>query len=297
MSHPLDDLIDTAPGRPDLDFVITKQHRRFAEFADACRRERYIGVCYGPPGVGKTLSAREYTQWDQIGDWLTRSWLEPDGSGPDVLATSRSVLWTPTVTVTPRQLDQQVPILCRRFSTIVEHHRDPHGGRPPQFAGGMWNVELLIVDEADRLKPTGLEQLRDYFDRHPIGLILIGMPGLEKRLAWYPQLYSRVGFAHRYEPLSANELRFVLTHHWQRLGLTLSADDFTDSEAVAAVARITNGNFRLVHRLFAQITRILDINQLTTRDQRSRSGRPRRPRHRPALTAGKCADHNGAQKR
>ena len=264
MPHPLDDLIDTAPGRPDLDFVVTKQHRRFAEFADACRRERYIGVCYGPPGVGKTLSARHYTHWDQIGDWLTRSWLEPDGSGPDVLATSRSVLWTPTVTVTPRQLDQQVPMLCRRFSTIVEHHRDPHGGRPPQFAGGMWNVELLIVDEADRLKPAGLEQLRDYFDRHPIGLILIGMPGLEKRLARYPQLYSRVGFAHRYEPLSADELRFVLTHHWQRLGLTLSADDFTDSEAVAAVARITNGNFRLVHRLFAQITRILDINQLTT---------------------------------
>jgi DNA transposition AAA+ family ATPase len=264
MPHPLDDLIDTAPGRSDLDFVITKQHRRFAEFADACRRERYIGVCYGSPGVGKTLSARHHTHWDQIGGWLTRSWREPGEPGPDVLASATSVLWTPTVTVTPRQLDQQVPLLCRRFSALVEHQRDPHGGRPPQFASGMWNVELLIVDEADRLKPAGLEQLRDYFDRHPIGLILIGMPGLEKRLARYPQLYSRVGFAHRYEPLSADELRFVLTHHWQRLGLTLSADDFTDSEAVAAVARITNGNFRLVHRLFAQITRILDINQLTT---------------------------------
>jgi Holliday junction resolvasome RuvABC ATP-dependent DNA helicase subunit len=35
-------------------------------------------------------------------------------------------------------------------------------------------------------------------------------------------------------------------------------------EALAAVARITQGNFRLVHRLFAQITRVLEINGLRT---------------------------------
>ncbi len=90
------------------------------------------------------------------------------------------------------------------------------------------------------------------------------MPGIEKRLARYPQLYSRIGFAHRYQHLSTAELTFVLTHHWQHLGLTLNADDFTDAEAVSTVARITGGNFRLVHRLFAQIERILNINNLTT---------------------------------
>lgn len=131
------------------------------------------------------------------------------------------------------------------------------------FTDATWHVELLIVDEADRLKTTALEQLRDIFDRGSFGLILIGMPGLERRLARYPQLYSRIGFAHHYRPVSGDELRFVLGHHWQRLGLTLSAEDFTDAEAVAAVARITGGNFRLVHRLFGQIQRILEINQLT----------------------------------
>ena len=36
--------------------------------------------------------------------------------------------------------------------------------------------------------------------------------------------------------LSEEELRFILAHHWQRLGLTLSHTDFTDAEAMAAGA-------------------------------------------------------------
>ena len=87
------------------------------------------------------------------------------------------------------------------------------------------------------------------------------MPGIEKRLARYPQLYSRVGFVHHYRPLSAQEQAFVLARHWPQLGLDTS--DFTASEAVAAITRITTGNFRLTCRLVAQIQRVLDINHLS----------------------------------
>lgn len=120
----------------------------------------------------------------------------------------------------------------------------------------------MIGDEADRLKFPVLAQLRDLYDRGRFGLVLIGMPGIEKRLARYAQLYSRVGFVHQFRTLSTDAMRLILAHKWEQLGLRLVPDDFTDAEAMAAIIRITGGNFRLVHRLFSQIERVLQINGL-----------------------------------
>jgi len=241
-------------------FIETKEYRRFAEFCDAVRRYRYIGLCYGPAGVGKTLSARYYARWDLV-EPLVRDVLGVRERPPDVAA-CRTLFYTPMVGATPRRLADDLRQLSWAFNGVVADALHLDGERPTD-PGRSW-TELVLVDEADRLKVQTLEQLRDLYDRSQCGLVLIGMPGLETRLARYAQLYSRVGFVHQFRPLSVEEVTFILTRQWAQLGLQLSPDDFTDAETLAAVVRITGGNFRLLHRLLTQVERILAINELRT---------------------------------
>ena len=252
---------------PHPAFLVTREHRRFAEFADTVRKHRHIGICWGPPGVGKTLSARHYAGADEWQQWERFLWTKSRDVDPIParVIEARTAFYTPTVTASTREVEHALPAACQRISYALdyaEHNTvDPWEWTDSRASG---RTELLIIDEADRFKAIGLEQVRDYYDRHHTGVVLIGMPGIEKRLARYPQLYSRIGFAHEYRPLTVDELTAVLTRRWHDDGLDTDSneDGLTRDVAIAAVARITAGNFRLVDRLLAQITRIRDINHL-----------------------------------
>jgi DNA transposition AAA+ family ATPase len=258
--EPLQSLRATSP------LLETKEYRRFAECCDACRQYRYIGLCYGPPGVGKTLSACHYARWDAAGPVFQTAWgSEPQPAFPGI-RDCRTLFYTVSMTTTPKQLDHAVSTLRKGLNlTIATTH---HPGKERRDALGTYlsqpeMTELLVVDEADRLKFPALEQLRDLYDTYGFGLVLLGMPGIEKRLARYAQLYSRVGFVHHFRPLSADELRFILEQKWRELGLAIDLTDFDDVEAMSTILRITGGNFRLLQRLFAQSARIMAIKHLT----------------------------------
>jgi DNA transposition AAA+ family ATPase len=287
----------------DTAFVETKEHRLFHEFCDACKKYRYIGLCYGPPGVGKTLSARYYAHWDKIEPYVSSKHTAPvnqqDVSPADVL------FYTVPVVNSPNQLRNDVHALRKTLHDLVlddlyqerearitaVYDRERQEANSPLRAGSWYRTSngadlrrtealeqihdefrprfearpdptrLVLVDETDRLKIATLEQLRAVFDVGDIGLVLIGMPGLEKRLARYPQLYSRVGFVHQFRPLAAQEVRGLLQRQWCPPGTDLPEEGIADEQAVASVLRITGGNFRLLARLLTQIARVLEVNE------------------------------------
>lgn len=250
-------------GQRNGTFIATKEHRRFVEFAAAVQKHRYIGICFGPAGVGKTMSARRFARWDKA-EPLLKEWGPRDASDViayEALAKSRTAFYTPTVGGPVREVREDLRCLIARAEGCIDLALNPSMVIPERHSQG--RMEILIVDEAERLSTQSLEHVRDIFDRTGIGVILIGMSGLERKLERYPQFYSRIGFAHHYRPLKGDELTFVLTRHWRKLGLQLDAADFTDHQAIASIARITGGNFRLLHRLFVQIERILRINELS----------------------------------
>jgi DNA transposition AAA+ family ATPase len=268
-------------GENPQSFMTTKSYWRFGEMCDACRRARVVGLGYGPPGTGKTESAKQYAQWSLFKPFLPETLITFTGrsamddlypyrpltfpSAP--LDTSmqqcRTIFYTPPVFASVARIEKQVLTLFAAFSYLVEAANQHHQGTEEFLVTHRYTplIELLIVDEANRLKDAGLELIRDFADRGEFGLVLLGMPGLEKRLMRAPQLYSRVGFAHEMEPLSDDETRDFLSKRWSHR-VKASSDDFTDKEAVGAILRITRGNIRLIERLMLQVEHVLVANQI-----------------------------------
>jgi hypothetical protein len=89
-------------------FQTTREHRRFTEFADTVRAHRYIGLCWGPPGVGKTLSARHYAGTDDWEQWQTI--FEDDfGPVPPRVLEAHTAFFTPSVAATIRESTAAYP--------------------------------------------------------------------------------------------------------------------------------------------------------------------------------------------
>jgi AAA domain len=128
---------------------VTKEHRRFTEFAHAIRKHRTIGLCFGPAGVGKTLSARRHAHWD-LAEPLLQTWGPREPSDDQMyaaLARFRTVFHTPTVGGTLRELRKDLHLLTSRVESCIEQHRRSTSAEERCVARASL-IELIIIPTA-----------------------------------------------------------------------------------------------------------------------------------------------------
>jgi len=131
---------------------------------------------------------------------------------------------------------------------------------------------LLIVDEAQNLSVSALEELR-MLSNYQVGgrallqIFLLGQPEFRDQLAYaegLEQLRQRVIATHHLDPMDANEVEPYIIHRLQIVGWT--GRPAIEPEAFVAIYRHTDGVPRRVNQLASRILLHASVEQLETID-------------------------------
>jgi DNA transposition AAA+ family ATPase len=204
------------------------------ERCEDARRERELVVLYGPPGISKTFSLREYVR------------RRADAGDEKVL------LVTANAVTTPRALLISLCQLLRLSAKSASHllleyvidklNQDPH---------------LLIVDEANHLNVDGLEVLRHIHDMTECGMVLVGTKRLfdlftngGRKSQDLEHLWSRVGIHDLLPGLSPAEVRQIVRASLGR----------TNETTVIEIQRTARGSTRRLTKLVPRLQRLKKLN-------------------------------------
>lgn len=194
--------------------VLVNNVARLAEAGEALIRRAHgmpgMGLVHGETGYGKTTAVTWYVT--RCNGVYVRAW----------------ATWTPSAMLTAilRELGRSARGSCAQMmSEAIEALA--LSGRP------------LFVDEADYLVDSKrmCESLRDLHDMATVPVVLIGMGGIDERLAHRKQLTGRVMQDVRFQPLNEEDA--------QRLAHEL-CDVKVQPDLVAALNREAAGSTRLV---------------------------------------------------
>ncbi|WP_442956941.1 AAA family ATPase [Planococcus sp. MB-3u-03] len=247
-------------------FIETNEYKRFAEFCDACIKYRYMGVCYGLPGVGKTLSSRYYAHWDYLEKQISYRHSDSIGIHADEKF-SIAIRFYTAPAVSASRMTREIGLIDSKLNMVKSVYQSMVTEEPQFTVNSFEDIDLLIVDEIDRLKLQNLEQLRDIYDQNDIAIIFIGMPGIENDC---PVILNctQNWIHHEFDRLSKDETHHLLTYKWQELNLPIKLEDFSDYEALASIIKITNGISVLFNGYFHKLKESLKLINLLQLQQK-----------------------------
>ena len=223
-------------------FVETLEYRRFKEFCDACSRYCYIGLCYGSPGVGKTLSAQHYSRWNQIQGLKLRD--IPDDRVQE-LAQLDVVLYTTPVVNTPREIERDIP----KLRELLRHFRQEPirreetrmlkqiQKRDAEHQDSFFTDYDWFSEKLPKLKPTFGQVCRRYqcaFRKKPFLEANCLPENLPLRLRSLPIL--SVGAAHRCHPPQPRKYDEKTSHNTNQEPLAILYGDSVVAHIPSAVS-------------------------------------------------------------
>lgn len=235
-------------------FIETRHTRRVADLCSALRQTRTLGLLVGLPGVGKTWAVQYASQQQHQPELITASPVLY--TSVDSENTSRSLMINLLTCLGP---DYRAPMAdMTRMACCWIHRRQ---------------VELIVLDEAERLDKTSLEILQEIHDRTRCAFLFVGEPDLNLKFRRYQSLLNRLGITMEVPLLTFDEMvEFLL--QFQSLYLQGKvhrapprAEFFIgwdqvpeDLTLLKEIYRLTFGNLRRMEMLIQEAERIAALN-------------------------------------
>ena len=113
-------------------------------------------------------------------------------------------------------------------------------------------VEMVIIDEADRLKPKTFAEVRDIFDKLQISVILVGTDRLDAVIKRDEQVYNRFRACHRFGKLSGEDFKRTV-EIWEKQILKLPvASNLSSMKMLKILGQATGGYIGLMDMILRQ---------------------------------------------
>lgn len=239
----------------DTEFVQTRQHLRFTEFANFCKSNRSLGVCTGKPGVGKEASAQVYAQWSTLKPLIEIP--RPKHSVPERLQNCHSVYWDAEINCTVKRVRSGLRLLRNKFDSLIEEslywHEPERFKQPPRSEF----LELVFINNAHRLPYACLEEINDFRKKNQIGIVLLATSGFDRRIKQYDLVGCDVALFHEYDAPRSDELRQILDLRWRDSEVTV------DDIAITIIEELTHSNIQKALHVQAEIERIRRIDSIS----------------------------------
>ncbi|MBD1933357.1 MULTISPECIES: TniB family NTP-binding protein [Cyanophyceae] len=218
-------------------FVDLEQVKVLNDWLEGKRQSRQSGRVVGESRTGKTIACDAYR--------LRHKPIQEVGKPPTV----------PVVYI-------QIPQECgakELFGVILEHlkYQMVKGtvaeirDRTLRVLKGC-SVEMLIIDEADRLKPKTFAEVRDIFDKLEISVILVGTDRLDTVIKRDEQVYNRFRACHRFGKLSGGEFKQTV-EVWEKKVLQLPvASNLSSKTMLKTLGEATAGYIGLMDMILRE---------------------------------------------